>query len=375
MDLDVAPLFPPRLLGAALAKVWGVDGQQLVPTMDSSGAEACCPITLQTMHDPTLLADGYVYERDAISRWLRGHSRAPCTNVSLPHKHLLRLAPLAEAVQVFLTLQSGPHKDVSLPARLHRAATAAEAALTRGQQPRASDGSEQDGSLESGPSTEHALLEALEMCITEGDAEVLQYQASLSRARRVVKEIHHELAARRFEANVQDLLASSRWAQRRADSAAVKQASAEGEKEAIVAATMEASRHEAAASIQLAWRLARRWRTRRAMRQRLQQSRLHCKRYLRRVSTVRHKFGPAAQGLQRTTCRAVMTPSQQWVGLSEPPRALERNSDEVSEDWEADAPPLPLTASQSPAVEPHILSLHGLRTVMDAASRQGFWLR
>lgn len=281
MDLDIAPWFPPKLLGSALSKVWTLDGQQLVPVMDESGVEVCCPITLQTMHDPALLADGSVYDHDAIARWLRDHSRAPCTNVPLPHKHLLRLGPVAEAVQLFLALRGGSAErdDASLSARLLRASTAAEAALAREKTPAevTDDEAEEKSELAgSGPSTQRALLEALEMCIAEGDTEVLQYQASLSRARRVAKEIHHELAATRFEANVRDLLGSSRWSERKASKAADKAERATreaAEKEARAAA----AKHEAAAHIQHAWLLARRWRARRAMRQRLRQSRLHLK--------------------------------------------------------------------------------------------------
>lgn len=281
MDLDIAACFPPRLLGTALARVWTLDGQQLVPTMDALGVEVCCPITLQSMHDPALLADGTVYEHDAIAHWLRDHTRAPCTNVPLPHKHLLRLAPLAEALQLFMALRAGAveQDEASLPARLRRASAAAEAALLREQQRKPVAGEEakedeDDGLASSGPGSQRALLEALEMCTAEGDAEVLQYQASLSRARKVVKEIHHELAASRFEANVKELLVSSRWAERKAakaDQAAVKAERAAAEKDAQATA----ARHEAAARIQYSWRLARRWRARKAMRLRLRQSRLH----------------------------------------------------------------------------------------------------
>merc|ERR1719313_1414949 len=260
--------------------------------------------------DPTVLSDGFVYENDAISRWLRDNDRAPCTNMKLAHKHTLRIAPLAEALQIFLALQSaGPDKDNSLPARLRRATSAAENARIQAE----SKDSEEASYMECGPSTQRSLLEALEICIAEGDAEVVQCQASLSQARRVAKEMHHSLSASRFERNVKSLLGSSKWAEKRAKCAAEKQARimaeeqekqarAVAEQEARRAAAEQASKDEAAARIQMAWRLAKRWRARyvsrickQAMRQRLRQSRVH---HRPAASPVKNKFAARSQGLR-----------------------------------------------------------------------------
>ncbi len=43
-----------------------------------------CPLTHDVMADPVVAADGFVYERAAIQRWLNtGHRRSPMTNVSM----------------------------------------------------------------------------------------------------------------------------------------------------------------------------------------------------------------------------------------------------------------------------------------------------
>jgi len=87
------------------------------------------------------------------------------------------------------------------------------------------------------PSSQQAL-EALDQCIAEEEAELLQRFASLAHAREVSKELRHGIASLRFEANVRDLLASSVWAERKA------RRSAENE------ARIVAAEHEAAALIQ-----------------------------------------------------------------------------------------------------------------------------
>uniref|UniRef100_A0A914UTW8 WD repeat, SAM and U-box domain-containing protein 1 n=1 Tax=Plectus sambesii TaxID=2011161 RepID=A0A914UTW8_9BILA len=48
-----------------------------------------CPITHDVMLDPVIAADGYTYERRAITDWMRkGHRTSPMTNALLPHADL-----------------------------------------------------------------------------------------------------------------------------------------------------------------------------------------------------------------------------------------------------------------------------------------------
>ena len=47
-----------------------------------------CPITQEVMTDPVVAADGYTYDRSAITKWLATHATSPMTNAKLPHKEL-----------------------------------------------------------------------------------------------------------------------------------------------------------------------------------------------------------------------------------------------------------------------------------------------
>jgi hypothetical protein len=47
--------------------------------------EYVCPITLDVMREPAMAADGFVYEKDAIERWLVDRVTSPCTNAPLAH--------------------------------------------------------------------------------------------------------------------------------------------------------------------------------------------------------------------------------------------------------------------------------------------------
>jgi hypothetical protein len=52
--------------------------------------DAICPLTLELMEDPVVVADGHSYERRAIEAWFaRGHRRSPRTNLPLPHPVLV----------------------------------------------------------------------------------------------------------------------------------------------------------------------------------------------------------------------------------------------------------------------------------------------
>eukprot|EP00747_Dinoflagellata_sp_TGD_P219416 gnl/TRDRNA2_/TRDRNA2_91519_c0_seq1.p1 gnl/TRDRNA2_/TRDRNA2_91519_c0~~gnl/TRDRNA2_/TRDRNA2_91519_c0_seq1.p1 ORF type:complete len:525 (+),score=66.12 gnl/TRDRNA2_/TRDRNA2_91519_c0_seq1:157-1575(+) len=54
-----------------------------------------------------MLADGSVYEEEAVLRWLQHNDRAPCTNTALAHKRVLRLDSYSQAVQEMLQRSQG----------------------------------------------------------------------------------------------------------------------------------------------------------------------------------------------------------------------------------------------------------------------------
>jgi len=66
-----------------------------------------CPITLQFFHDPVLAADGHVYEREAITKWILEYGTSPLTRESLntndlqPDNHLRDLAARARNGTMF----------------------------------------------------------------------------------------------------------------------------------------------------------------------------------------------------------------------------------------------------------------------------------
>ncbi|XP_010512486.1 PREDICTED: U-box domain-containing protein 36-like isoform X2 [Camelina sativa] len=66
-----------------------------------------CPITQDIMEDPHVAADGFTYEREAISGWFeRGHETSPMINKRLPHKSLVPNLALRSAIQEWLQASS-----------------------------------------------------------------------------------------------------------------------------------------------------------------------------------------------------------------------------------------------------------------------------
>ena len=51
--------------------------------------EYMCPITAEIMTDPVCTADGFTYERTAITEWLQSNTRSPSTGAKLPHPFLI----------------------------------------------------------------------------------------------------------------------------------------------------------------------------------------------------------------------------------------------------------------------------------------------
>jgi len=102
-----------------------------VPLLDVEGCAPVCPISLQHLNDPVLSSDGLVYEEVAIQGWLNENSRSPCTRAKLPHKGLLRMLPIRDMVQSFLT-KSESNIKCNVFTSLLRDVEVAEAVSVRG---------------------------------------------------------------------------------------------------------------------------------------------------------------------------------------------------------------------------------------------------
>lgn len=97
--LDVSANFEAKAIGSALAKLWALNEMHASPILKSSCENHHCPITLEPVADPVMLGDGSIFEHEAILHWLRNNDRAPCTNVALQHKDVIRLAPLRDVLE------------------------------------------------------------------------------------------------------------------------------------------------------------------------------------------------------------------------------------------------------------------------------------
>ena len=64
-------------------------------------AEYLCPITMLTMADPVVTADGQTYQRHAIEEWLLTHNTSPATGAVLLHKQLVPNFALRKAIETW----------------------------------------------------------------------------------------------------------------------------------------------------------------------------------------------------------------------------------------------------------------------------------
>jgi len=152
---DLESKFAPRSIASAFSNVWAINDSRLTESYD-----ARCPITLETFEEPVMLEDGSVYEQKAVLDWLRAHDVAPCTNVPLRDKVVLRLAPLKSVVEHLLS--------ASPKQRLERAVASATAAVCSGE------------SLDVGSSLK--VFRELTACIAEGAVELERWKALVSEA-------------------------------------------------------------------------------------------------------------------------------------------------------------------------------------------------
>ena len=60
-----------------------------------------CPITAEIMTDPVTTADGFTYERTAITEWLRTKDTSPSTGATLAYKALVPNLSLRSMIRGF----------------------------------------------------------------------------------------------------------------------------------------------------------------------------------------------------------------------------------------------------------------------------------
>ena len=75
------------------------------PSEASEAAEVpddyICPITAEIMTDPVTTADGFTYERTAITEWLRTKDTSPSTGATLENKTLIPNLSLRSIIRSF----------------------------------------------------------------------------------------------------------------------------------------------------------------------------------------------------------------------------------------------------------------------------------
>mmetsp|Transcript_27924 Transcript_27924/g.91837 ORF Transcript_27924/g.91837 Transcript_27924/m.91837 type:complete len:493 (-) Transcript_27924:127-1605(-) len=71
-----------------------------------------CPITNALLVDPVSAADGFIYERDAVSRWLSSHDTSPNTGAVLPNKALVALPAVRAMVLSVVDSDTLPEDEV-----------------------------------------------------------------------------------------------------------------------------------------------------------------------------------------------------------------------------------------------------------------------
>lgn len=89
------------------------------PSAAAPPSHFCCPISMELMADPVILATGQSYHRASIVRWLEaGHKTCPSTGTRLRHLELVPNFALRSAIVVRVAVQraaGGGHAERLLP--------------------------------------------------------------------------------------------------------------------------------------------------------------------------------------------------------------------------------------------------------------------
>ena len=82
------------------------------PSQASEAAEVpddyVCPITAEIMTDPVSTMDGFTYEREAISAWLRTSDTSPSTGAKLESKMVIPNLSLRSMIRSFVEARAAP---------------------------------------------------------------------------------------------------------------------------------------------------------------------------------------------------------------------------------------------------------------------------
>ena len=92
-----------------LRRQLGGKGKKGPPRPASLPPEFMCPITGEIMREPVTTADGHVFERSAIERWLATHSTSPMTGMPLEHTKIAPAHSIRQLIE--RSMESGASKD------------------------------------------------------------------------------------------------------------------------------------------------------------------------------------------------------------------------------------------------------------------------
>lgn len=73
------------------------------PALPQAPASFYCPVSMELMSDPVMVATGHTYDRSCIEKWLaQGNRTCPVTGMRLRHLELVPNHALRNAIQVTL---------------------------------------------------------------------------------------------------------------------------------------------------------------------------------------------------------------------------------------------------------------------------------
>lgn len=87
--------------------------QEVWPLGEAAFGIFLCPITHDVMTDPVVCADGYTYERTAISRWFETSRKSPVTGQSLPHVEMVPNQSVRTLLKTLIDMSDKPQESSS----------------------------------------------------------------------------------------------------------------------------------------------------------------------------------------------------------------------------------------------------------------------
>lgn len=91
----------------------GLISQEIAETFISVPKDFCCPISLDLMRDPVIVATGQTYDRASISRWMEeGHCTCPKTGQLLDHTRLMSNRALRSLIMQWCAAHKIPYESL-----------------------------------------------------------------------------------------------------------------------------------------------------------------------------------------------------------------------------------------------------------------------